>query len=658
MRVAAAVLLLGLAALLLIPAPPAPAPLGWDELIAPLAVGRPITRGYVLAPPRRGDGDVVYVAYRPASPDDAPARVELHIMNRGRWTGIGETRSFGIGWEVRPAGSPDAAPVDDARAVAEAVRAAVQRNDSGNLSVDAIALAGEPQPPLVSRVLARLSGARGRAVGLAVAVALVSLCSVRGGAVAVGVILLAVGLALRAPSLDVPFLRDQDVQRMLTGNLSVHEIATGAGLKDRHPPLYFFVLHAVQRLGQSEAIGRAPAVLAGALLGPAILLAARLMCGRIGLTAVIAALAVTASPDLIARSREVSEIPLFALLVMVASAALVGAARRPRLGRLAVLASAQALALWTYYLAPFVVAAHALILVWWRPRARVFVAFILGVLAGMPAILLAVLTFRGDAAARSTAHTFPLLAWGEHAPDQILAHMGRIAVEAFGLPFVLLAGAAVVIGARRRSRPVITAAAAAAAVVAGIVVLSPVARVQAYYVSTVLPMLALVVAVTPEPRQRAMRTAWGIAALLAVAWWTVPSLVTIRSLFVPDADAFMPRFAAEIAQRPEPTVVVVAHYDKAALGYYLARLDGHAVSWETLDAPGTKRIEPLIMVHAVTPGFEAEALRRLDEIISAGPTLVIDRDAATVAVIEERLASCDRLLEAPSGRLLRCTARD
>ena len=85
---------------------------------------------------------------------------------------------------------------------------------------------------------------------------------------------------------------------------------------ERHPALYFFVLHFVELFSQSERAVRLPAAVAGALLGPALVAAVWRIRGSVGPAALLAALAVTVSPELIQRSREVSEIPLFALLAI------------------------------------------------------------------------------------------------------------------------------------------------------------------------------------------------------------------------------------------------------------------------------------------------------------------------------------------------------
>jgi hypothetical protein len=135
--------------------------------------------------------------------------------------------------------------------------------------------------------------------------------------------------------------------------------------------------------------------------------------------------------------------------------------------------------------------------------------------------------------------------------------------------------------------------------------------------------------------------------------WTVPLLPRIRTLYLPNAGAFMPRFAAAIAQRPEPTVVTIAQYDKTLLAYYLARLDGRSIGWHSMDAHA-KRIEPLIMVHALDAGSEKDAADRLEQLIAAGPILVIERDALLLPSLVKRLTACELLLQAPNARLMRC----
>lgn len=660
LRIASALLLVATAGALLVPAPSDPHRVSWDELIAPLGVGLPVTRGFYLSPPRRGEeNDVVYVARREAGPDAPAARVEVHVVDRGHWQGAAETKSFGVDWEAPRPGAALVASAEDAGAVTMALHEAIAKNDTGFPSVDSVPLANEPESPLISRVLDRLRGVRGIWIGVAVALGLALLATVPRGPILVGFLLFALGLALRAPSLEIPFAHDQDVQRMFTGNLPLREIATGAGLKDRHPPLYFFVLHFAQRFGQSEAVGRAPAVLAGALLGPALLVAAASLCGHVGSGAVLAGLAATISPQLVARSREVSEIPLFALIVMAAAASLVAAIRAPRWPRLLLVTATHALALFTYYLAPFIVAAHATVLACLRPlRKRVATALAAGVVLGAPALLLGVVTLFRDWSARDVARAFPALAWGQHSPLQMATYMVRIALEAWGAAFLVLLLVVVVFGILRRDLVVISASLGVAATFAGITLLSPIARVQDYYVTTVLPLALLPLAVSPEPKRIGYRIGWISGLVLVIAFSTAPLLAGARSLYLPDTNAFMPRFADVIARRPEKTVVTVAHYDKTLLAYYLARRTGRSIAWSNVDDPGAKRIEPLVLVHSMHEGTEKAATQQLEEMLATGPALVIERDAFLLPAIAERLSTCELIVEAPTARLVRCTRRD
>ena len=198
-RLAGSLLLLAAAALLLVPAPPAGERHSWDALIAPLAVGQPVTRGYVLSPPRRGDAhDVVFVARRAGGSDGPAARVEVHVVERGRWPGIAETPSFGVAWEVPPPGAALAAPEADALAVRDALAAAIAAHDDGHLAVDAIPLTAEPPAPLVARVLDRCGSARGAAAAGAVTLALLLLAL---GLIGLGALAL-VGSRWRAPRTD------------------------------------------------------------------------------------------------------------------------------------------------------------------------------------------------------------------------------------------------------------------------------------------------------------------------------------------------------------------------------------------------------------------------------------------------------------------------
>jgi hypothetical protein len=267
-------------------------------------------------------------------------------------------------------------------------------------------------------------------------------------------------------------------------------------------------------------------------------------------------------------------------------------------------------------------------------------------------LALAAMTLFRDWGARDVAREFPALAWGQHSPIQMAALMGHIITEALGMPFLVLMLIGAAVGIVRRDLAAVTPALGVAATFVGIALLSPIARVQGYYVSTVLPLAALALAVLPEPKRVGYRLGLIAGLVLAIALSTVPLLAGARSAYLPDSDAFMPRFASVIAQRPEQTVVTVAHYDKTLLAYYLARGAGRSIAWHNVDDPHWKRIEPLVLVHSLHAGSDEAAVQQLDRILADGPTLVIERDAFLLPAIGERLSHCEQLLQAPTARLV------
>ncbi|MDP3213195.1 MAG: hypothetical protein Q8S73_03755, partial [Deltaproteobacteria bacterium] len=114
--------------------PPSP-PVTWVTLVTPLAPGREVTRGYVLAAPTRGhEHDVVFRATRGAD----GARVEVHVVDRARWPAARPAGAFGVDWEV----ARTTAARDDAASVTEAITRAIATHSGVRGPVDAIPLDG------------------------------------------------------------------------------------------------------------------------------------------------------------------------------------------------------------------------------------------------------------------------------------------------------------------------------------------------------------------------------------------------------------------------------------------------------------------------------------------------------------------------------------
>jgi hypothetical protein len=626
----------------------------WAGLLAPLGPGRAVESGFELGVPGRGsEHDLVMVATRPTG-----AHVEVHIIDRGQWPDILETATFGVAYETPRTTATEA----EAVAVTKAVWTAVRANDPGGLgSVDGIPLTpGAPAVPVSERTFVRLRGTRGQVVGIAIACATLLFATLPSGAAWSAAWLFVLGLLVRAPRLGLPFPIDQDVQRMFTGHLPIGQILTGAGLDDRHPPLYFLVLHVAQWAGQSEAVGRAPAVLAGALLGPAVIAGAWLASRSRGPQVAMVALLATVSPELVKRSREVSEIPLFALFAIALCASYAAGISSPTRRRLAGITVSGALALYTYYLAPLVLAgavAAGWLGRWTSRRAARAAAF--GLAAGAPALLLEIRIFGRDEGAREAARLHPTLAWGQHGAVEMARLLFGTATETLGAPALVVLAVVSVVAVARRRVAVLAPLGALLATFAGIALVSPVARVQAYYLVAVLP-LALLALAAGLPGSGAGRWLSAIVVGMACIAFVVPGLYgATRS-----PDEFMTDFARAIDERPERLVALTADYDSTLLAYDLARRHDVPMDWGrmhqgdgAIHLDGLPQIlEPLVHVHSPGDDPEGHAIALLDGATAGGAVLVVERESLGLPRLHARLARCRPLAEASAARLLVCPA--
>jgi hypothetical protein len=627
----------------------------WEDLITPLAPGAPVVRGFRLSPPRRGrENDVVFTAVRER--EDGDDWVEVHIVDRGQWPGIRETTSFGVAYET-PRSS---APIEDQEAVTEAIANAIRRNDTGFATPHVVPLRSEPPLPAISRVLLHTAGARGWLAAALCLVALLLLNTLRWGSLACGIVLVAVGLALRLSRLGLPFVHDQDVQRVLLGHLPLGELITGVGLDDRHPPLFFLLLRALRGFGQAESIVRMPAAVSGALIGAAILWGAWALRGRVSSVAVLLGWVATVSTVLVQRSREVSEIPLFSLVAIGVVVAVARAVERPSRSALIGVAASHAVALWLYYLAPFL-----LIGVWGVAFATkkvsrpLLIAASAGALLGAPSLWIGARTFLRDMGARAVAARFPHQAWGDNDATSMAGAMLQTLDQ--GLTFTLLIVVGLYIAASSQRRGAWMALAGAVCTMVAIAGLTPIARMQPYYVVSVAPLLLLAGALVSPPHPRRWASVWVGAVAVASCL-----LVSIRApgsslLYVPSTEAVMPRFAEMVLARPEKRIAVVAHYDATLLAYYLARTAGAELNKASLaysqeiELPfSNKKIVPLVQSHGMDAQSGERAAAQLGELCAREPILVIERDALRLEPVTMFLRRCEPMVETPTARLLRC----
>lgn len=633
----------------------------WAELLAPLRTGTQVAGGFVLGSPRRGqEHDLVIVATR----QQPEATVEVHVVDRGQWDDVLETASFGVAYEA----PRSTASTDESFAVTRAVWAAVRAHDPGPdrlAPVETIPLAtGEASAPPPDRAPLPPRGWRIWTAATAIALATVVLSTLPRGGAWTSAWLLVLGLLLRAPHLGLPFPIDQDVQRMFTGHLPLLQILTGLGLDDRHPPLYFVVLHFAQWAGQSESVGRAPAVLAGALAGPAIIAGAWIAARARGPAVALAALVAAVSPVLVLRSREVSEIPLFGLLAtaLCASYAAAIASASPRHRTRA--AASGALALYTYYLAPLVIAGT--VAAGWlgkRSSRRAMRAVAVGALVGAPAILLQARIFVRDEGAREAARLHPAFAWGQHGVSEMGRLLAREATGALGVPLLVLLVAVVIAAAVRRHVPTLVAAGALTATFAGIALVAPFARVQPYYLVAALPLALLAIAVG-LPRRGAGAWLATLAVGAGCVSFAVPGLRAAWGMYERSPEESMTDMARVIDGRPERTVALTVDYDATLLAYDLARRHEVPMDWARMHRDGDvirldglpQELEPLLRVHSPGPDPEGRALRMLEEATSRGAVLVVVRDGIGLDRLAARLARCTPLAEAPRARLVVCGA--
>lgn len=105
--------------------------LSWEDLLAPYSRGTPLPGGFRIDGVCYGtEHDVVIVLDGP----DGDATIEVHVLQRGRWEGIRESRSFGIGYET------SRSPAAERETVTELLAETVRSRDRGLPPPNTIAL--------------------------------------------------------------------------------------------------------------------------------------------------------------------------------------------------------------------------------------------------------------------------------------------------------------------------------------------------------------------------------------------------------------------------------------------------------------------------------------------------------------------------------------
>jgi hypothetical protein len=159
----------------------------WDDLLAPYSHGAPLPNGFRVERIFRARNDVVVSAQRP----EDSAHVEVHVIRRGQWTGVLESESFGIGYEI----PHSSASIAEDEAVTRALADVIRQRDHGLPSPAEIALGGLDHDAL-PWWLGIWRGGRGVLLGLnLILLGLLALAPTRGLAVAAFALVLFAALA-------------------------------------------------------------------------------------------------------------------------------------------------------------------------------------------------------------------------------------------------------------------------------------------------------------------------------------------------------------------------------------------------------------------------------------------------------------------------------
>ena len=667
----AALATIAAASLLVLTAWPRPADLSIARLLRPIELHKPIpapNHGYVLEEVRPGPDNDAVLEIR-----GARGGVEMHILNRGTWSdawdGIATTPSFDIGWEVYGT----SAPLEDCTALRDAIATALRANDSGGLHLEDLSRHAAASSVL-ERTLDRLRGPRGIITSLLLVTIASTLSLVPFGTLALVMLLATLGLWLRATQIDLPIAIDGEIQRVFTGHLPLLDAIRFSTTNERHPPMLFVLLHAVQIFGQSEAIVRLPALLSGTITGPAIFAVAMWLqrpsspSSRIAVTttAFCAGLIACATPELVYRSREVSELTLFSLIAIVTLGTSIKACQRDghNIAQLIVVATGHALLLWTYYMAPFLIIGFWLALRAYGPVSRQpLLAAAIGCAAGLPSLAFGAFNLVLDLPIRETANDFPRFLWG----DQRMAAIAYAVIESipavFSRPLAALLVAVALIAVAHRLRAVVALLAGVAAVGVGMTVLVPTARIQAYYFVSVLPLLPLALALFPVSESPARQA-------LATAAFVIATAITVPSGLAMDVDRIYTahpqssrRFAQLIAAAEETDVAVFMPGYERRVAYSLALGAGIEIDWRDLPLRHNsaqirglrQRFVPLLQVE---DKYSSDvALASLESLADQKTFLAILPHPSHMPKVDIWLQRCSEIDRVESQRLLRCPSR-
>jgi|GEM_PF-2406031 len=633
------------------------------ELFRPVEVGGEPAPGWELAGVEAAD-DAIVVRLDPGGL--APA-LTVRLTRRDENTGaFCRTESFNIVY-LSPGGDGVKTPEDIHRAMDSLCRL-VGKNDHGQFHLDRFAGPSSAPPGLVWRwpgwpsllallllgvlawVVLRFEPARRAAAGAGAAIE-------RRDWLVMAVILVPLAF-LRFWQLDVAFDADYMTQRIFFASLDLDDILAHRYEDQRHPQLYYLILHFFLYLGHGEWIARLPAVLFS--LGSAVALFALARPYLGGVRSLAAVLLLMLSASYLLHSRDVTDITLFTMLALIACHLFLRCLKEPKFRLLVLLAAVETAMFYTYYMAVLVAGAQlAVMLVHARSRRHLKLWLALGAatLLAVPAFCDFATLVVADMGARHISRQFPAHMWGEQAGGRLLAELAYLLVPAtlFGGLMPILAILGGFRWARRHwKRPEFLLLAILVVVSLTVIGLAVVlVRLKPYYLLFLLPVFLMLVVVgcldLPGSGKRILRAmGWAVLGLMVFASandlaWRAPRIMSAEG-----RDHF--RNVAETIRSSGATDTVVADPDMlhTILIYYCfpRPLEMYRqCRWK--DRPvhcrrGSHRFVSLTAMAQLREGWEQAALERLGSLAEHSFWFVYTRRFENQLLLDHLRASCSR----------------
>jgi hypothetical protein len=617
--------------LLLLPAAAAADP---AELFAPVEVGGELSPGWELDDVEAVD-DAIMVRLNPGGTAPALAvRLTLRDEDSGAFC---RTKSFNIVY-LTEGGEGGRTPEEIHHAL-DALCRLVKQNDRGQIELERFAGPVSASPgvhwrwPGWSSLLVLLL------LGVLAAVALFTKPVERAAAWAGAAVerfdwlVLAVMLVplavLRFCCLDIPFDADYMTQRVFFGSLGIGDILAHDYQDQRHPQLFYLVLHFFLYFGHQEWLMRLPAVLFS--LGSAVALFALARPYLGGLRSLLCVLLLMLSTSFFEHSRDVSDLSLFIMLALLACHLFLRCLKEPGTRLLIVFAAVETLMFYAYYMAVLVLFAQlVIVMVFARSKKffKLWIALGAACLLAVPAFWDLVALVLADVGTRQVAGQFPAHVWGEQAVMQMLSDFAALVVPAtlFGVltPVMVLAGAWRW-GRRAWKRPeflLLVVLLVVSLVVIGLAVV--LVRLRPYYLLFLLPpYLMLVVAGClglPGSGLRIVRAVgWVVMGLMVFVHagdlaWRAPRIMSAegREHFSKVGQVVRQGGADTVVADPDMmhTILIYYCFPRPLEIYRQCRWHDRPVHCRL----GSERLVSLTGMSRMRAGWEQEALARIGEL--------------------------------------------